>query len=47
MNGIRNGSFPGAVLNTVVDDSLEAFINMVIDLAKETHKRRDTRQAQV
>lgn len=35
------------VLNTVVDDSLEAFVNMVIDLAKETHERMDTRQAQV
>lgn len=32
-------------LNTVVDDSLEAFVNMVIDLAKETHERMDARQA--
>ncbi|MDF9744528.1 hypothetical protein [Natrinema salsiterrestre] len=31
-------------LNTVVDDSLEAFVNMVIDLAKETHERMDARQ---
>lgn len=34
-------------LNTVVDDSLEVFVNMVIDLAKEIHERMDARQQQV
>lgn len=34
-------------LNTVVDDSLEVFLNMVVDLAKDTHKRMDARQQRV
>lgn len=34
-------------LNTVVDDSLEAFVTMVIDLGKEVHERMEARQERV
>lgn len=31
-------------LNTLVDDSLEAFVNMVIELGKDTHERMEMRK---
>lgn len=34
-------------LNTVVDDSLEAFVTMIIDLGKDVHERMGTRQERV
>lgn len=34
-------------LNTVVDDSMELFVNMVHDLAKEAHARMDARQQRI
>lgn len=34
-------------LNTVVDDSLEAFVSIVLDLGKDVHERMDTRQERV
>lgn len=34
-------------LETAVDDSLELFVNMVTELAKETHERMEIRQNRV